>query len=127
MLSPKHLQTLTKELQSVSSRVQYQTGNWKLNCPQLNIYPERRRGYWPYEASGNLADVAKVPMPARYGSVRRERWGSQKSNKSLLEAPPPRGVSSLPHLQTGRLTLGRTPLALEKGVQQDIALTDLQE
>src|SRR5262245_26974455 len=32
---------------------------------QLRKYQERRRGFWPDDAPGNLVNAAKVPMPAR--------------------------------------------------------------
>src|SRR5262245_14274591 len=32
---------------------------------QPRKYQERRRGFWPDEAPGNLVNAAKVPMPAR--------------------------------------------------------------
>jgi hypothetical protein len=69
------------------------------NKLQLNseLYQERRRGYWPSEASGNLADTAKVPKPARYENGETGNDGAHnRADRSLLEAPPPRGVSSLP-------------------------------
>ncbi len=31
----------------------------------LGNYHERRRGFWPDEAPGNLVIAAKVPTPAR--------------------------------------------------------------
>jgi hypothetical protein len=63
---------ITEQLQTVANRVAnsskqsiIEVDNRSFGCRQLNIHREWRRGYWPCEASGNLAYMAKVPKPAR--------------------------------------------------------------
>jgi hypothetical protein len=97
------------------------------NKLQINskFYQERRRGYWSSEAPGNLADMEKVPMPARREMEAGTMATTKRNRVSPLEAPPPREASSLP-LRAGSLRRGQTPLARGRNVRAvelDLSLT----